>query len=611
MASSKKRWLIASACVLALSVGAGLAFRRMGHDPEPSAPREAPQPVAKRGWQVGQEVAYALDLASRVSVGDAILQDVTLTGRWLVTATQVSDGAVTFAARVADPELTAPSAARLPEDAAKYEQELKLTLYFVTDPAGHLVEFRVPPAMSTFARGLLKAIPSYAQFARPKAAAREWSTEEADTMGRYTASYRCAFETSCSKRKTGYVELLGGSYARPSAAKVVVSRSGFEYSLASDARLLELSGDETLDVETGGGLGSMQAVSRIRLERTSAPSSLPREQLAALRTELGRLNAERPYGSEHGVRRTNLDRARFGDRRLPDLLAELGRLKKDGDQRERSRLYVAMTALFRQMPDQARQALTALRSGKDADFIIDALGDAGTEEAQSVLRTALAETRDADRRRRIVRALGHGEATDETVQLLVDLFDEHGLGGQARLALGAAAKGLERSDPERAAAVTNTIAATLVSETSPGLTVDGLRALGNAGGRTALPTVLSYLEHEDASIRAAAAQALRFVPGSDVDEVLVRVALEDESSSVRESALDATYYRDMSGTLVKGVAQSAKLDPEPSVRRVAVRSLAKWRRSSPHASDALKWVALNDANQKIREVAREALGREF
>lgn len=429
-------------------------------------------------------------------------------------------------------------------------------------------------------------------------------------MGRYRAAYACKAPTRCSKTKNDYVELLGGSYAQGGTAKVRIVDSRYQHELTPEGRLLDLQANEVVAVETASDLGTVQATSKLTLHRIGTTNAAAPSELLALSHAHNRLTPERAYTTERGTRAADLDRARFGARRLPDLLATLRSLKDD-DQRERSRLYIATTALFRQMPEQAERALTELRARKDEDFLIAALGDAGTEQAQAVLRTALSETADRDRRRRIVRALGQGPASDETLMLLADLFDEQGLGGHARLAIGAAARHLERTDPERAAAVADTLTTTLASETSVGLTIDSLRGLGNAGTPSAFSKIVPYLEHADPSVRAAAAQALRLMPGSEIDELLVRMALEDEVTVVRESALDAIYYREMSPILVRGATESAKLDVEAVPRRAAIRLLAKWRQASPQAHDALKWVALNDPNQKLREVAREALGRNF
>lgn len=608
----RKSWLIAcGSAAMLVAFGGFVVHRYAGGEAQPPATDRGQGQAAHGTWRVRQQEQYALELSSKVTMGQVILQDVQVSGRWQLTVTHTTSSATTFAARLQDANLTTPNPT--PEEAAdieKYEEELRNTLYFVSDGAGHVVELRVRPEMSSLPRGLLKSIPTYAQFAGRTASRIEWSTDEADTMGRYRATYACKSPRRCSKTKHEYLELLGGSFAQSGTAKVSVVESRYDHDLAQNGLLLDLQASETLSVETASDLGTIQAVSKISLRRISTSSTVDAPELVALGDAYNRLAAERPYTTEGGTRGADLDRARFGPRRLPDLLAAL-RTLEDDDQRERSRVYIAMTALFRQMPEQAERALGELRKGDETDFLIAALGDAGTEQAQGVLRTALSETRDRDRRRRIVRALGQGPASEETLAVLVDLFDERGLGGHARLAMGAAARHLERTDPERAAAVADTLTTTLASETSVGLTIDSLRALGNAGAPSALSKVSPYLEHADPSVRAAAAQALRLIPGSKVDEVLLRMALEDESTAVRESALDAIYYRDMSPILVRGATESAKLDVEAVARRAAVRVLAKWRQASPHAQDALKWVALNDPNQKLREVAREALGRGF
>lgn len=565
-------------------------------------------PTLSKSWRTGDQQSFDLELSSSVRLGETLVQELELKGRWTLEVVTV-DPTLLFRASVTSPALTSKTAADAATSPA-YEQELTQPIYFLQNERGEVIEERVPKNMSTFVRGVLKSLPLYAQFVRAEGGA-SWATHELDTVGRYTGQYSCTAPSSCTKQKRGYDEVFAGIGQSATGSKTRILSAKLAFGFDDHSRLRSLDAAERLEVDADPShrLERLQADTRLRLSAATARASAAPPMLAAV--EPRGFDVERPYETTNSGRRADLDRARIAGRDLRSLLGDLARLKPE-DRAARARIHSAMAALFRQNPQQVAEARPLLRSSAQASSVIDALGDAGTAPAQEALRAALAQENDVEQRRRIIDALGHAAPPSaETVTVLAGLFQDHSVGGQARLALGASIRNLQDADPERAAQATSLITNRLDSEPSTGYLIDDLRALGNSGHPATLAAVKPFLLSTSPAVRAAAAQALRFVAGPEADALLAGLVLDDESADVRSGALDSAYYRDRSAVLSTAAVQSVKLDTDDVVRRVAVRVLGKWRRELPAAEEALIWVAAHDPNDKIREVAIEALHRQF
>jgi HEAT repeat protein len=74
-------------------------------------------------------------------------------------------------------------------------------------------------------------------------------------------------------------------------------------------------------------------------------------------------------------------------------------------------------------------------------------------------------------------------------------------------------------------------------------------ALGNAGDSSTLDTIRPFVSSGSPVVRAAAAQALRRIPGPDADRLLAQLCA-DSIANVRYSAVDAVSERPASDILV-------------------------------------------------------------
>jgi len=308
------------------------------------------------------------------------------------------------------------------------------------------------------------------------------------------------------------------------------------------------------------------------------------------------------------------DLSRIGGRRLADVSRELAQARADTDTKsgraQRTRSFVAAAALLRRDRSAVSEAVRTIRAGgTESSFFVNALGAAGTIEATNALTSLLQNEREPSAMRDILRALGNAEhPSGAALSAMTDHFTDHQVGGFARLMTGAMAHSSARSEPAVASAAGEALLNALQGEQNPLLIADTLRALGNSGDPRAVAVAAHYIHDPNPMLRSAAAQAVRRVSSSEADALLVEVAADAESS-VRDSAMNAALDRLPSVALSGTVEQLARRDLDPSVRRDAVRVLVEWQRDSESARDTLMWVAANEPNDKLRQVAAEGLQR--
>jgi len=313
------------------------------------------------------------------------------------------------------------------------------------------------------------------------------------------------------------------------------------------------------------------------------------------------------------------DLNRISGRSIKDIVTELGQVRSEtsemGDGRKRdggkrARLYIAASALLRRDPAAIRDVLELIRGrGAEASFMIQALGDAGSEFAATALTDLLKSSQGIEETRSLLRALGSArEPSADTVAAMRSLFPKKHVGGLARLMVGAMSYSSRDRAPDLSAVAASALVEQLEQETDAMYIAETLRALGNSGALEALAAARKYAGHGSPIVRAAAAQAVRRVDDESADPLLVAL-MADDVALVRSSALNAALDRSATNTLLASVTKVTKLDADPSVRREGVRVLVDWSARLPTARDILVWVAANDENEKLRALAVEGLQR--
>jgi len=276
------------------------------------------------------------------------------------------------------------------------------------------------------------------------------------------------------------------------------------------------------------------------------------------------------------------------------------------DDHARGYQYLRIAALMRLEPETIRTAQRMVLDGAEAaGTLIGAMGEAGTPAAQHALGELLATpTLGEEPRTHVAVALGLTAApTRDTLRALDDAASGTGdLASTATLAQGNASLRMHDDDPQAAAAQVDALLARLARASDDEERALVLRALGNTGDPRILDALTQALATGSITVRIAATEALRLVPGSAADQLLL-ARCADASGLVRAAAVFAFTDRDL-GPFAAALARMARRDADVGVRR-AIVDLAAARLDELRA--VVEQVAANDADPELRTIAKSVL----
>jgi HEAT repeat protein len=251
--------------------------------------------------------------------------------------------------------------------------------------------------------------------------------------------------------------------------------------------------------------------------------------------------------------------------------------------RPRAAAVQTLAAALRLRPNDTT-ILATLLAGKDSEEerlqagLIDALGQAGTLEAQGVIVGLLNDAHSPPARRlRVLRALSF---IQDPAEKLVRAVESLALGPNhddaqvpAVYALGALAFTLAAKNSPQAARITKEIVAHLEAASTVQARIALLDALGNAGQREGMAAIARALKDPSPLLRGNALESLRRIGGADID-VMIADGLKDAVPAVRQAALSTIGYRQVDSYREILKAMAIK-DEEPGLRQQALRILAE------------------------------------
>jgi hypothetical protein len=585
-----------------------------------------------RGYDQRERYRYEVKLATTVRFADQAVFDFDLIGH--VDLTPVS--ATANEARLYVVMDDARVVNRMPEKGAELERltrELRMTGAFFTLAAGRFSELRVPDGMSPMAATVYRQLAGALQFAHAPDESTRYVVEEHDTTGRHLAEYeRGPTKNVWQKRKQRYLKLL--SHVRSGD----VSTAGFLPEIIrsqGEVRLTEQGLPESVELVDDSIVKGAQVPIRstVGIELHAKPPIRGRAEpdLASLLAKTRRFLAEEPVADPSAAQA--LDDARIGELDFDVIVRGLEKLAREqkpivvSDQQpvpdaadesakrettaEEARLFGALAALFRKDPAAVTRAIAMVRAELPvASVLMDALGSASTPAAHRALAGLLASNAgNAEVRGRIIHSLARVRrpTAEATLALKAVLEKEpyqagalYGLGTHARL-LRDEGRGAEAS------ALGELLAQRLARAPGRLALVTLLRAIANSGYDGALARVRPYLDDERDAVRSAAVRALQSMRDPTVDRLIAARLGSDASKDVRLSAIASARLREPNDVLADAVAAAGSNGAEPHVRYRAVETMARWLTRRPALRDTLERIARNDAEERVRERARQAL----
>jgi hypothetical protein len=616
---------------LLLASLAGLGLLGCNH----AAPEPGPSTTAAAltldtrtsGYVAGQRYDYRLKLTSKLQFESrGALYDFDLLGTIELSALRVTPEATELRATLRDARIQS----RVPNSQGEFDRIVsQLTQPFlITLKGGRVSDTSLPRDVHPIIAGTFRSVAAALQVARASTTASNWTAEEFDTTGQYTADYRTVAgdPTRIEKRKLAYTSvLLAKGQAKPAVQVVpkIVSSRG-EIRVAADGRPLSIHLEDELamsDAQT-----PIRSKTLVALDaEANSERALAEPRLEALRAQNQRFDADEPYESR--VPESVLDQAKINGlsfskitTRLEEIAAEQSKKKQtkavDGatatpeHTEEDSRLFIALGATFRQQPATIDNTLQKIRGNSPAKFaFVDALGAAESPAAREAL-IALAQpsTQDPKVRTSALIALSRTERpTTEGAAALKALMDDPTVGTQALYGIGSYSRRFrDQGDAAQSAALGQILLDRLNAAKNEYRTVEGLRAISNSGFAGALEKTRQLLGDRRERVRAAAVRALRSMQDPEVDRLLVARLADDSSQAVLLATLETMQARPPSDTLLRALKNSSSI-ADRHVRYRIVELMSRWLKEHPDLRPSLEAVAKNEQEQKIRDLAKAAL----
>jgi len=490
---------------------------------------------------------------------------------------------------------------------------------------GRLKEMRIPKGLSAMAANVYRQLAASLQMARPATPADAYVANEYDTTGEYVARYDVDRGGVWHKHKEKYVSVLMRSEKSGLELPVVpaVMASGGRVQLLADGRPQSVESQDELAIN--GGQAPVHARTAVALDAVAfGEQAVDVSVLTPILSSMDRIPATEPYAAPAGV--DVLDEARIHGLTFDGVVARFESMhaspndsqqdpsrgiKSKAEEDERSRLFIALAAIFRRHPETVDRAVQKIRQQSPASIeLIDALGSSSSPRAQDALWGLTRSLPPTNRLHdRAIFALSRGSRPgDKEIDALKTVLAREPFNAQALYGLGTAARHLrDNGDTTRMRDIGQFLLVQLsLAEVAP-QRVTVLGAIMNSGYVEALPQVSQYIADGPETVRAAAIQALQSMQDPRIDGILASHIEEDTSSKVRVSAIDAARVRQPTDSVAHAVTTAATSDTDPLVRYHAVDLMARWLRRRPELRAALEGIAHDDREERIRSRAQAAL----
>jgi len=546
---------------------------------------------------------YSLKYTAEVARGQDPMISLSLLGSLELWTVRVDADGTLIRARFAGQASAGVPDADATGATSALQQGFAEPVYIALDPKGQVTDLRFHPGLSRLPQTTWRSLAiGLLQFIAGDSGATLWQSNERDENGVLIAEYDAASAGGYDKRKLRYVS----EYLPELKHRVIESSQHFDFDGA--ALPLHVSERESIGVTTGKlGLPEMAASTTLELKRSSLePATLDPAWLAEVagfeRLDLqatGTARARQSSLDEAMASRMTFEEAMLGLYPGPD-----GKTPKAAD------AYHALMGQLRQSDSALPKLLDHIKKrGPLRNTLLAILRDSGTVDAQKALCDLLDDpASNATDRADIVRDLSLVKTpTADTLQKLTSLMHDPVLGAQAEFGVGANAYELRDSAPALAQQAVSTLVQDLQQAPDDVQRRRALGALGNSGADSALSVVQPYLGTGSEATQVSATEALRRMPGAQIDLLLADQLRHSPLAAVRIAAADAIRYRDPTPPLVSALSESLHLEPDVSVRHAVLDVAVFFLRQSSVLRDALAFVAANDPDAKLRGAAQQAL----
>ncbi len=556
----------------------------------------------------GDQSRWSLDFRVRMEQSSAPSIEVHLIGDWTTTVVAVRAHEYDEQMQLEDLQFSGDAVKNTSTSSlAELRTRLSRPFWATYRNDGGLVEMHFYRDQNASDRNLLQMIATELQLVRPESRRNSWTAQERDGAGGYSALYVMPQPDRILKRKLKYVYIDGAAGAQANGMRVDVDQSDITFSLTPGGQVKEVNGADrvrmSFSIDQAEKLAAATAFHLSNLRSGHAP-----ELIGSLEGAHGNL-----VDSAVVTQRTDAASAREAadERLLQGYTTEAlltAALAEDGNAASIDRL----AALFRQRPEAASTAVAMLKEEGPNRSVTNALGAAGSSSGVAALDSvahdaALAESLRTDA---VLAFVQMQHPSTEAMRALDDLLHDANPAIQSAACMmsGALSHAGRAEHPREAEAIDASLIGIYRSAHETRERTELLAALGNSAGPSIVPVLEEALRDPEASIRGAAARALRLDPGSEIDRMLAAVITSDPDGSVCADAIFATRFRHpLSPLLADALLQAASTDVAKYVRSDALAVLGQNPTASSRMTETLGRIAKQDANAGIRRQAQQML----
>ncbi len=429
----------------------------------------------------------------------------------------------------------------------------------------------------------------------------DYTLLEADTVGQYRARYVRLPDGMRLRSKEAYTRLRATSGSTFDLSEVIVHADEFSFQ-GDRCWHTEVSGRSDIELRGGSDL-SIRVRQRLLLERSQQPipasARLPELPLNPL--EWPPIPDELIYPPEPREPLATVE----------DFLRELSALESASREELKAFLYDNDQYLLA-IGEQIRAGLIA------DDFersLLLAVGQADTAAAHQLLTDLAVDMElDDEARFRSLMALKYAEnpIADADLEALFGYAENVELAGDdaeiantAMLVLGIIAE--QQGDSDFGLALSEQLMTQLYATTSDDRAAALLTAVGNSGNLELVDGVSDFLERDDNTLRARAAEALGRLPSPAAEETLRDHLSSEPDTGVQVATLKAMGRQAMSSQSVDTVMEFAARDRDQQVRRAAIESLANQADSNPDIKPKLKQLMRGERDRRNLQTLMHAI----
>jgi hypothetical protein len=559
--------------------------------------------------QPGDQSRWSLDFQSRMEQHSASPIAIHMAGGWTSTITAVRVGEYDAQLQLVDVQLTGDAVnGAQSASLAGLRARLSRPFWATYRNDGGLVEMHFFRDQSPSDRNLLQMIATELQLVRPDSERANWTAQERDGAGEYSALYLRLQPDRILKRKLKYIYTDGVAGAPADAVHVVIDQSEIKFTINSDGRVQAVDGTDRVRMD----------LSPDHAQQLTAITDFHASHLQTARSSefIGSLERAHANVIDSPIVTQKLDadgaRAEADERLLngytTEALLDSAFAKEPGSAAQPDRL----AALFRRRPEAADVAAALLIKNGPQKIVTNAFGAAGSLSAVAAL-SGLAQNASLPEDLRVDAILAFVQMQHpmvEAMHVTDGLVNDSNIAvrSAARMMSGAVSRAGRPEHPAEADAIDAALISQYQNATDAHEKAELLSALGNSAGPSVIPAIEEALRDSHVPVRSAAARALRLAPGAYIDRVLANVITSDPDAQVRADAIFATRFRHpLPSPLADALLHAASADETRYIRSDAIAVLSQNPTASVRIPETLARIAELDADAGIRRQAREAI----